>query len=236
VIIRPEGTSLLFMTQPDHAALAGEMATHFAGFAANPRRDAIALAVREHDSGWHTVDAALQFDAAQGRALDFIGVPETVKQSVWPDAIDRLAPHSAYAAALVAEHALFVYSANRDKPDWRTFFAQLTIRRDDLLRDGGVPLATLQADYPLLGIADLVSLAFCHGWPDARERFGRTIRCVGDAVTMSPSLLPEAGIPIVVPVRRIADRRYASVEEVRAALQRAAPETLAGVARAGALA
>jgi hypothetical protein len=231
VIIRRQAESLLFITQPDHAAAAADLVAHFDGFAANPRRQDIHLAVLEHDAGWHGLDDEIVFDAQAGRALDFMGAPEPVKQSVWPIAVDRLADRAPYAAALIAEHAVFVYSANRDKPEWQPFFAPLEDRRNQLLARAGVPLETLKADYPFLGVADLVSLSFCNGWTEPRERFGRSVRCEGAAVQMTPSLLPAAPVPVRVRARRVPDRRYASADELRAVLAAASPEFLAGVAR-----
>jgi hypothetical protein len=233
VIIRPQPGSLLFITQPDHAAAAADAVTHFDGFAANPRRADIHLAVREHDCGWQRLDDDLVFDDVSGRALDFMGVPGEVKRSVWPIAVDAVASRSAYAAALVAEHAAFVYSSNRGKPDWDPFFQMMEQRRDELLARERVPIETLRADYPFLGVADLLSLSFCHSWTHARERFGRSIRCEHGAVTMTPSLLPGAPVPLRVRARTIADRPYGSVEAVQEELARAPVEFLAGVARSG---
>jgi hypothetical protein len=231
VIIRRQDDSLLFITQPDHAAAAADLVAQFDGFAGNPRRQDIHLAVLEHDAGWQVLDDEIVFDAGSGRALDFMGAPEPLKQSVWPIAVERLADRAAYAAALIAEHAVFVYHANRDKPEWQPFFAPLEDRRTQLLARCGVPLETLKADYPLVGVADLLSLSFCHGWTEPRERFGRSVRCDGAAVEMTPSLLPAAPVPVRVRARRVADRRYASSAELRDALAAASPEFLAGVAR-----
>jgi len=233
VIIRPQHGALLFMTQPDHAAAAADLVQHFDGFSTNPRRVEIHLAVREHDSGWHELDRDLVFDAASGRAHDFMTVPEPLKQSVWATAIDGVAPKSPYAAALIAEHASFVYSANRGKPEWDTFFSAMESRRTDLLARSGVPLETLLADYPFLGIADLLSLSFCHCWETPKERFGRSVSCEGAAVTMTPSLLSATPIPVRVRTRRMPDMRFDSHEALREALERAPAEFLTGIARAG---
>lgn len=231
MIIRPQQDALLFITQPDHAAAAADLVTHFDGYAANPRRDDIHLAVREHDCGWRELDDDLVFDVASGRALDFIGVPEPLKRSVWPVAIEHIAPRSAYAAALIAEHAVFVYAANHGKAEWRPFFTEIEQRRDALLASCGVPLETLRADYPFLGIADLLSLAFCHGWQEPRERFGRSVRCERDAVTIAPSLLPPAPVAVRVRARRVPNQRYGTVRELRDTLEHAPDEFLTGVAR-----
>lgn len=231
MIIRPQEDTILFITQPDHAVAAAELVVHFEGFAAHPRRDDVHLAVLEHDNGWQELDEDLVFDATLGRALDFIAVPDPLKRSVWPLAIDRLANRSAYAAALVAEHAAFVYSSNRQHPDWLKFFDSLERRRGDLLGRCGMALDTLRGDYRFLAIADLLSLAFCHGWTEDRERFGHKVCCDGGAVTIRPSLLPAAPVPVRVRARRVPDQRYESAAALRDGLARAPAEFLTGVAR-----
>ena len=230
MIVRPEPGSLLFITQPDHAVLALALVDRFDGLAANTRRDDIRLAVREHDNGWRELDEELVFDAASGKAFDFITAPESLKQSVWPLGIDRLASESAYAAALVAAHALFVYAAHRDEEDWRAFFANQEARRDDLLERARTPRETLEADYRFLALADMMSLSFCHGWTEARQRFGYAARCEETTLVISPAVVPMSPFPIRVPARRIADRRYDSAGDLRTALDAAPPEWVAGYA------
>lgn len=225
MIIRPDQDQLIFMTQPDHASAAADLVAHFDGFASHPRRDEIALAVREHDHGWQAIDEELVFDPAAGRALDFITVPDTHKRSVWPIAVERLAARSTYAAALVAEHALYVYEANRGKPDWAPHFADLEQRRTILLERSGVPLEMLREDYPFVAVADLLSLATCLRWPGTHERFGRSVRSEADAITVAPALL-SAPVRVAVKARRVANRRYASAAELRDTLDRAPIESV----------
>ena len=231
MIIRPQQGSLFFITQPDHAAAAADLVAHFDGFAANPRKTQIHLAVRDHDCGWQPLDDDGVLDEATGRALDFISVPEPSKRSVWPMAVERLAERAPYAAALIAEHAIFVYSGNSDKPDWQPFFAEMEARRTKLLAACSIPLDTLKQDYPFLGIADMLSLAFCHGWTEPKERLGHTVRCDGAAVLITPTVLPAAPVPVRVRARVLPDRRYDSREALRDALAAAPVEFLTGVAR-----
>ena len=231
MILRPGDGTLFFITQPDHARLAAGLVDHFEGFAVRPRRDAIRLAVREHDSGWRDLDEAIAFDDTNGRPLDFMTVPETVKQEVWPKAIDAVQQTSAYAAALIAEHALFVYQANRGKAEWLHFFETLERRRTSLLADAGVSREDLADDYRFVGLADLLSLAFCTGWHEPRERLGHTVRCTGDEVIISPALIGPTPVPFAVSGRRVADRRYASLGDLRAALKATPIERLTGHAR-----
>ena len=231
MILRPDAGTLFFITQPDHASLAADLVEHFADFAAHPRRAGIRLAVREHDSGWRDLDDELVFDDETGRPLDFMTVPERMKQEVWPIAIDRVRPTSPYAAALIAEHALFVYQANRVKAEWRPFFESLERQRTSLLADARISREDLTGDYFFVGLADLVSLSFCNHWREPRERLGHRVRCEKDEVIVSPAIISGTQVSIGIPGRRIADRQYASRGELRAAVEAAPVERLTGRAR-----
>ena len=120
MILRPNGSSQLLITQPDHAALAARVMRQWRadGLLQSPRLPSILLAVEEHDNGWREVDTAPLVDASTGRVLDFIGAPEEIRRPVWPRGVDRLAD-TPYAAALVAQHALHIYRRYRDNPGGR---------------------------------------------------------------------------------------------------------------------
>ena len=233
MIIRHDTDSLLFLTQPDHARLAAELLSLWAldGFAAHPRRDTILLAAREHDNGWRELDDEIVFDASEGRALDFTAAPAAVKQAVWPRAVDRLAETSAYAAALVARHAVFVYDSNRGDAAWADFFRRMTARVDVLRERAGVEAADLESDYRFLAVADLLSLSFCSAWTEPRTRIGVTVRTVSNVLRVSPAVLGADPVPVRIRARRIAARPYGSASDVRAALQEAPPLLLSGEAR-----
>ncbi len=234
MIIRPDESSLLFVTQHDHARLAGELLSHWTadGFDAHPRRDALLLAAREHDNGWREIDDGPAFDSASGVPLDFITVADEVKQSVWPRAIDRVAHASPYAGALIAQHAIAVYQSHANKPSWTAFFGAMAARRDELLTGSGQSTDDLQEDYRFLSIVDLLSLSFCNAWPDERQRYGCRVRYAGEGIDVNPAPFTGA-VPIRIRVRRLPNRRYASTADLRAAFDHAPPETLQGLARTG---
>ena len=106
MIVRQFADSLLLITQPDHAHLAREVMGRALPLARHPRRDAILLAVREHDNGWAEPDAE-PIIGPSGDVADFIAAPIAVRQGVWPRAVARLAGDP-WAAALVAQHAITV--------------------------------------------------------------------------------------------------------------------------------
>src|SRR3954463_4207109 len=105
MIVRTYRDRLQLITQPDHAQLARRIMEHCVALADHPRRNAIMLAIAEHDNGWAEPDAAPTVDLSTGRIADFITAPTAVRQGAWPRAVARLA-HSPWAAALVANHAV----------------------------------------------------------------------------------------------------------------------------------
>jgi hypothetical protein len=229
VIIRRQDEALLFISQSDHARLSADLLAHWTadGFATHPRRDALLLAAGEHDNGWREVDEAPVFSSAAGMALDFMTVTDEVKQSVWPRGLDRLAPRSAYAAALVAQHAISVYERQREKPSWAAFFDDMAARRDRELARTSHSARELADDYRFIGVADLLSLSFCNAWADTHERFGCAVRYAGGAIHVTPPLFSEP-VSLRIRVRRLPDRRYASAADLRAAFDDTAPEILEG--------
>jgi hypothetical protein len=234
MIIRRDGTCLLFITQPDHARLAADLLNQWKGFADHPRRAALLLAAREHDNGWRELDEELVFDSAEGRAFDFITAPDPIKHAVWPRGVDRLADTSPYAAALVAQHAIFVYDSHRNDAPWAQFFASMRTRRDDLRARAGRTPEELDADYPYLSIVDLLSLTFCNGWRDDHERFATRTHCEGQDMMIAPSPFAADPVPLRVRGRRLEDRRYASAADLRAAFEEAPVAIIEGQTRGAA--
>jgi hypothetical protein len=237
MIIRDLGTSLLLVTQPDHAALAGRIMEHWTadGLPGSPRRADILLAVAEHDNGWREVDAAPVVEPATGALLDFVRAPDALRQDVWPRAIGRLA-HAPYAAALVAQHAAHVYARHRADQSWGAFFAEMDAWRDHHLAAAAVPLADLKADYELVRVADLISLTFCAAWRDEQpDGFGRSVRLAGEStVTVSPDPFDQRELPIEIAAIEIPAQRYATPFEARDAMRSGTRRTLRGSVRGGA--
>jgi hypothetical protein len=232
VIIRSATDALLFITQPDHARLAAEAISYWTaeGFANHPRRDVILLAAREHDNGWIEEDGATHVDGA-GTPLDFVSVPVQVRHRIWPRAVDRMAGRSQYAAALIAQHSLAIYSTTRTDPGWAEFFDLMTARRDALMAALDVDMPTLEADYAFVNAADRISLAFCTGWHVPLESYGRRIILGGqNTVEIAPDPFGGARVPLRIRARRLPKRSYDSSCSLRGALDAAPVEWLTGFA------
>lgn len=232
MIIRTHDDSQLFITQPDHARLAAQAISHWRddGFDDNPRRPSILLAAREHDNGWREEDATTHVDA-NGKALDFICVPVEVRHRIWPRAVDRLAEEDPYAAALVAQHAMTVYGHFESDLAWFPFFETMQARSvAQLERSPAGAAEHILADYRFVHAADRISLAFCTGWSQPLESYGRRIILRHDTVEVSPDPFAGARVPLRILARRLPIREYASAADLRAALDDAPVEVIEGEA------
>jgi hypothetical protein len=231
VIVRTFTRGLEFITQPDHAALAGRIMAHATALERHPRRDVILHAIAGHDNGWVEEDASPLVDAGSGRAHDFVTVPAGVRQRVWPRAVGRLAD-TPWAAALVAHHAITVYDRFRADGDWTSFFADMTRRRDALREREGLPLETLLADYTFLRVGDLISLAFCTGGPDPWTFSDWTVRLDGTRVGVLPDLFGGRTVLFEIGARAVPRQSFRDDADLADALEGAERVTLTGEARA----
>lgn len=197
MIVRQVAGGSLLITQPDHAHLARRIMAHCAPLASRTRRDSILHAIAEHDNGWAEEDASPTINPATGRVIDFVSAPLAVRQRVWPRGVARLAGDP-WAAALVAQHAITVYSHYRADADWVSFFAGMEEARDAMLRDSEVPFDDFLADYAFVRLADLISLTFCTGWTD-EQRFGDwRVSLRGTRIVVTPDAFGGAVVPIEI--------------------------------------
>lgn len=232
MILRRFESDLLLITQVDHAALAGRIASAWRadGFPARPTRAQVLEATREHDIGWLSVDAAPSVSPETGSPYGFIDAPLAIRQGVWPRALDQLAPKDPYVAALVAHHAVTVYRRFLHSPGWEHFFPALERRRDELFAGD---FASFLRDYALVAVGDLCSLVFCVGVQDSQSREGYRATLHEDGwLQITPDPFDGATVPLEVSGRRVPDRRYESDADLRDTVARAPIVKIAGVARA----
>jgi len=228
VIVRQTDDALQLITQPDHAALAGEIMQHSVALAEHPRRSSILLAVAEHDNGWTEPDAAPLLDPATAIPFDFISAPIDIRQGVWPRGVARLA-HDPWAAALVAQHAIVIFDRYRSDTAWTRFFVEMETMRREMVETSGLLLQELLADYWFLGLGDLISLTFCNGWTDVQQFDPWSVRLSGSQVVVSPDPFDGSTIPIAIEAKEIPRRRYRDETEILTELATAATTSVRGV-------
>ena len=231
MIIRRLPSSVQLVTQPDHAALSARIMGHWHPdhFPDTALKPSILRAIEHHDSGWAEIDEALVVDEATGQLLDFIGVSDALKRDTSWRGIERLAGDP-YAAALVAQHRLHVYSRYADHPEWRTFFANVTAARDTYLRAARArSLDEFLLDYRFVRLGDLASLAFCNNWPrvDPPE-YGYAMALDGTSLVVTPDPFNARTFPIEVAAREIARQSFASAADARRVIDASPAVTLTG--------
>jgi len=234
MIVRTDLSPPLFITQPDHAALAATLMRGWqaGGLSESPRHVAIMLAIQAHDNGWLEVDVEPCLAPATGHVLDFVHVPEDVRHAVWKRGVARLAGDP-YAAALVAQHALHVYRRMRQQTGWRQFFVDMTAARDQHLAMSHETIETLQREYAFLRLADLASLMFCGVDTDGQaQEMGYDIRREGPRLIIVPDPYAGGAFDIEITGRELASS-FASVADARAAWQAAPRRTVSGVLSGG---
>jgi hypothetical protein len=229
MIVRENGTILLVITQPDHAALARNIMERWVAndFAHAPRRKQILHAIGAHDNGWLEVDRTPLVDRASGRLADFISAPEEIRRGIWPRGVGLLSGEP-WAAALVAQHAIHIYRRYRNDTSWSLFFDEMEDLRDDFVAAAGPTLDDLIADYLFLRIGDLASLSFCNGWSDSEEDFGYSIRTEGARVLVAPDPFAGASVPVTIQARELPNKLYRDSGDATAEWHRARTVTLSG--------
>jgi len=228
MIVRPAESGCVLITQPDHAHLARRIMEHCVSLVENPRRESILRAISDHDVGWREYDEEPTVDMRTGDVVDFIHAPVSVRQSVWPKAVAALADDP-WAAALVANHALFAYDRFRGDAAWTEFFTGLEASRAALLRASGGSPEELEADYAFLRLGDLISLAFCTGSVLPQVFRHWTVQLAGPRVLVTPGIF--GGAPVTFEVRARAVRPpFETDAELREELARSVTALLKGEA------
>ncbi len=232
MIVQPAGDHLLLITQPEHARLAGAIMTRWQadGLPTSPQRDEILLATRAHDDGWSGVDARPLVDPGSGQVLDFVHAPVSLRQALWPRAVERLSSRP-YAAALVAEHALQVYHGAPTDPVWDAFFARMREIRDGYLAvSSPLEYADLTRDYFFVRMGDLLSLMFCGQWADPLRGDSYTLWLRDNRLTISPDPFAGESVGLHVLARRLPNRAYHSQSDASTAFEGAPIVPLNGIA------
>jgi len=93
-----------FVTQPAHAALAGQFADRWGGAVEPPAPRAPAVhAAYAHDDGWLAYDQVPHLHE-DGRVVDFRSVPDGVWVDLYEEGVDAVAGADAYAGLLCSLH------------------------------------------------------------------------------------------------------------------------------------
>jgi hypothetical protein len=216
------------ITQPSHAALAGEFAAKMAGVNL-PNLDApIIRAIALHDAGWGMPDAQAIMQSrsiSQGAPKSFVscGVGEFV--NAWEKSIDVAASASAAGGFIVSRHFERIAKANSSKTSESAHLTMESFLRNEAARQ--TKLAAKQERTPeelealtdVLQFCDLLSLYVCCGARqnvEFPEYFGTKVRLTveADSYQLDPILI-EPGTEFVVAALRHPATKEASGKEIK---------------------
>lgn len=166
------------ITQPSHAALAGEFAAKFAG-ANIPKLDAALIrSIALHDAGWGVPDAQAIMQSrsvGQGRPKSFIECSANEFVTAWEKSIEIAASTDAAGGYIVSrhftrlgEHGLEKYRA-KDRPKVERFLKSETARQQQLAAQQSHGPEELERLTDVLQFCDLLSLYICSGARDNAE-------------------------------------------------------------------
>jgi Protein of unknown function (DUF3891) len=203
------------VTQPSHAALAGEFAAKLTGNNLPKLDAAIIRAIALHDAGWGMLDAQAIMrsrSASQGPPKSFIacGVDEFV--SAWEKSIDVAASASATGGYIVSRHFERIAKVNASQVPEESrdvaerFLQNEAARRRHLAAKQNYTDQELEALTDVLQFCDLLSLYVCCGARQSvefPEYFGTKARLTvdGEQYRLDP-ILVEPGTTFVVAALR----------------------------------
>lgn len=215
------------VTQPSHAALAGEFAAKLTGVDLPPVDAQIIRAIALHDAGWGLPDAQAIMQSrsvGQGAPKSFIacGVGESV--NAWEKSIDVAESASPAGGYIVSRHFMRIaeQSASRLSESEREvearFMQNESARQAKLAAKQKYTTKELEALTDVLQFCDLLSLYVCCGAQQSvefPEYFGITARLTvqTDSYTLDPILI-EPGTEFAVAALRHPATKEKSGQEI----------------------
>ncbi|QLH77611.1 DUF3891 family protein [Halosimplex rubrum] len=161
MIVAETADGYQFVTQPDHAALAGQFADAWGGESVDRPDpfDSLALAAYAHDTGWRAYDRRPHL--TDGEPVDFREMPAEPWIGLYDEGIDAVAGMDAYAGLLVSMHGAGLRNRRyglspewpETPPEYREFVDREAERQRRLLgallhgeRDGPAPVTVADRD------------------------------------------------------------------------------------------
>lgn len=181
MLARPQDDGRLFIGQPAHAWLSGDLARAWGNetFGTFAPREEVCAAAAQHDIGMTSYDLAPTLNESTGYPATFMEMPRELHVGCWSGAAESLLPQSRYVALLVSLHGTGLYGyVNLEGENERTKRLvhdhlhreqELQERlieelRDDPLYRDAVETRRLARNKRLIQVWDLMSLRICMGF------------------------------------------------------------------------
>jgi hypothetical protein len=252
MLLRRENDSVLLISQPAHGWVTGQLARHWGNKAFPALTEEVCLAAEQHDIGFMEWEQHPTLDVETGLPHSFLDLAVTTHMQLWTDGILKMLQFGRIPAVLVSMH--FTSLARRlgsertgqDSEIVSLFLRDQTrlqattmasLRQDSHYAEHAAD-AQIRADQETLSLLDWMSLQLLLKFGEqriAREldfrpgaaNFQLTpVSPAGDRVRIEPWPFGDSSVQLVCDGRRV-NRSYTDEAEMRQAIRRAVPETLA---------
>lgn len=171
---RDEKDGWVLINQHDHARLSAEVMRHWGNKEFAGLDSEILFAIGEHDNGWKEWDSSPKVNCVSQYPMNFLEISSSDQSEIWRRCFRRHSAKHPYASALIALHfgKLNEKSLNKNSDNGisRALQAEISDFVSDMLKidipnlDLNSLPKDVQVNLRLVQIADIISLAICHGW------------------------------------------------------------------------
>lgn len=248
----------LLVTHGEHARLAGLFAEAWgnAQFATPEPRADVLHAVRSHDDGWASRDAAPFLTKAgipEAFTKDLVGTYAAFEEIDLPsylrvrgEATAAVAAQNIFAAIVVSMHTVNLLTDQADlatiRPEYRSLHAEFVAEQRAFQLEMAARINASQGEldraFRVLQTCDNLSLIACSAYPEPRvlrhnhtDRMGQlhSFKCTpaGDGVfEITPSPFRKKQMSFPLKIRRLGKRSFATLDDYRRALAATPYETV----------
>jgi hypothetical protein len=227
---RQKYESCWMITQPSHAALAGELAARLAALHVPKLEAELVRAIALHDAGWGIPDAQTVMRSRSSHGAcpkSFLDVGVTDFIEAWTQSIEIAQPVSPAGGYIVSRHFWRLAEHRRERGDdsesdrkkLRSFLSLETARQKRLASKQARSAGELELLTDVLQFCDLLSLFICSGARDSvqfPEYFGiaAKLSLVEESYKLDPPLVA-FGAPFAVARLRHPTTKEKSGEEMK---------------------
>ena len=247
VIRRDEKNDWFLINQNDHARLSAEIMRHWGNREFAGLDNEVLFAIGEHDNGWKEWDSSPKVNSASHFPVNFLEMSSLDQSEIWRRSFRRHSAKHPYASALIALHfgKLNERSLNKNSNNGiaRALQAEIndfvshTLRIDVSSLDPDSLPKDVQVNLKLVQIADIISLALCHGWlstrivdvPNGYNGSATTMNLKsidGNNYCISPYPFSRPFIEFQIEGRRLDLKKFLGDDELRGMLEESQREIL----------
>jgi hypothetical protein len=214
-------------------------------FSSSSLYNEVLFAIKEHDNGWKEWDRSPKTNPTNQYPMNFLEMSSPDQSEIWRRCFKRHSTEHPYASALIALHfeKLNEKSLNKksDNGVARALRTEISDFVSDMLKinipnfDMNSLPRDVQVNLRLVQIADIISLALCHGWSSIgieNVPYNNSVTTLslksddGNRYVVTPYLFSKSLITLQVEGRRLDQKEFSTDAELREMLVESQREIL----------